>query len=102
VTALVIGVLHGIGAETPTQVLLFVAAAGASGAVAGELVLVAFAIGLLAANSVIAVAASAGFLHAGQHRSLYVVIAAVTAAFSLVLGAFYVIGLDVLPPVLAG
>src|SRR5262249_23171057 len=34
-TAFGIGMLHGIGAETPTQVLVFAAAAGASGAVGG-------------------------------------------------------------------
>ena len=30
-TAFGVGMIHGVGAETPTQVLIFLAAAGASG-----------------------------------------------------------------------
>ncbi|MFP5328100.1 MAG: hypothetical protein ACLGHT_11540, partial [Acidimicrobiia bacterium] len=98
--AFTIGALHGVGAETPTQVLLFIAAAGASGALAGEMALLVFTLGLFAANTAIAVAAAAGFLRTGQDRSIYVGVAAVTAAFSLVLGTLYVIGIEALPTIL--
>src|SRR5947208_3252895 len=54
-TAFGIGVLHGTGAETPTQVLLF-ASAGASGSsAAAALILGAFLIGLLASYVLVAV-----------------------------------------------
>ena len=97
-----IGMLHGFGAETPTQVVLFIAAAGASGALAGEVVLAMFTLGLLASNTAIAVAAAAGFLQAGRHGVLYVLVGAVIAGFSLVLGALYLLGIDAFPPILAG
>ena len=96
--AFTIGMLHGVGAETPTQVLLFVAAAGASGALIGEVALLVFAAGLLVANTAIAIAAAAGFLHAGRHGVVYIGIALTTAAFSLVLGTLYVLGIDAAPP----
>jgi len=97
-----VGVLHGIGAETPTQVVLFAAAAGAAGALTGELLLVAFTLGLLAANTVVAVAVTTGFLQAERHFGVYAAIAVVSAAFSIVLGLSYLLGLDVLPSLLTG
>ena len=39
-TAFGVGMLHGIGAETPTQVVIFLTAAGAGGELAGVLILV--------------------------------------------------------------
>jgi len=53
-TAFSIGVLHGTGAETPTQVVLF-ASAGASGSsAAAALILGAFLVGLLASDAMVA------------------------------------------------
>lgn len=96
-----VGMLHGFGAETPTQLVLFITAAGASGALAGELVLVVFTLGLLASNTAIAVAAAAGFLRAGRHGVLYVLVSAVIAVFSLLLGGLYLFGIDAFMPILA-
>ena len=45
-TSFLVGMLHGIGAETPTQILIFTAAAGAGGKAAGIAVLGAFLVGL--------------------------------------------------------
>ena len=101
-TAFVVGMVHGIGAETPTQVVLIVAAASAAGALTGELILVAFTLGLLASNTAIAIAATTGFLHAERNFRIYAGIAATTATFSIALGLLYVAGLDVLPPILVG
>lgn len=96
-----VGMLHGFGAETPTQLVLFITAAGASGALAGELVLVVFTLGLLASNTAIAVAAAAGFLRAGRHGVLYVLVSAIIAVFSLLLGGLYLFGIDAFMPILA-
>src|SRR5438876_2278282 len=49
-TAFGVGMIHGVGAETPTQVLLFVAAAGAGGKPEGLLLLGSFLVGLLSSN----------------------------------------------------
>src|SRR5207248_1652198 len=47
-----VGMLHGIGGETPTQILIFVTAAGVGGRGTGVVLLGAFLIGLLASNTV--------------------------------------------------
>ena len=101
-TALGVGALHGVGAETPTQVLIFLAAAGAGGVGTGLLVLTAFLVGLIVANTIIAATAAYGFLRASRSFRVYAGVAVVTGAFSLVMGALLVLGKDsVLPALLA-
>ncbi|MGH2805954.1 MAG: hypothetical protein ACRDKT_01640 [Actinomycetota bacterium] len=92
--ALGIGMVHGIGAETPSQVLLFVTAAGVGSSALGIGVLALFVAGLLMANTVIAIASTFGFSESARSRRLYVALAVVTAAFSLVLGGAYLFGRD--------
>jgi ABC-type nickel/cobalt efflux system permease component RcnA len=93
-----VGMVHGIGFETPTQALVFVTAAGAGSRAAGLLVLACFLVGLLAANSVVAVASTLGFTGAGSRARLYTLASLAAAATSLVLGLLYVLGKgDVLP-----
>ncbi|HVF75836.1 MAG TPA: hypothetical protein VM938_12370 [Acidimicrobiales bacterium] len=101
-TALGIGALHGVGAETPTQVVLFVTAAGVAGAAGGVAMLVAFVIGLVATNTAIALASTFGFLHAERHWRIYVAVAVVTGAASLVLGTLFVLGQESLLPAFFG
>jgi len=102
-TAFGVGVLHGIGAETPTQVLLFLAAARAGGTVAGITLLLCFIVGLVAANTVIAITAAFGLVGASRNFPLLATVSVVTAAFSLVVGTLFVLGRSgVLPPMLSG
>jgi hypothetical protein len=102
-TAFGVGMIHGVGAETPTQVLIFLAAAGAGGVGVGVTVLVAFLVGLLASNSLITVGSAFGFLHASKNFGVYATVAVLTAVFSLVLGLIFVLNRpDVLPPLLGG
>jgi high-affinity nickel-transport protein len=91
-TAFAVGLLHGVGAETPTQVLIFLAAAGAGGTATGIAVLVAFVIGLLSSNSIIAATAAYGFLRATRSFRVYAGVAVVTGAFSVVVGALLLAG----------
>lgn len=98
-----IGMLHGIGAETPTQVLVFLAAANAGGTLAGLSVLVAFLTGLAIANSVITVGAAYGFVASARRSWVYSGLAGATAAVSLFVGVLLVTGNDaLLPALLAG
>src|SRR5712691_1251783 len=60
-TAFGVGMIHGIGAETPTQVLIFLSAAGAGGARGGIVVLAAFIVGLLSSNSLITFGSAMGY-----------------------------------------
>jgi high-affinity nickel-transport protein len=99
-TAFLVGMLHGIGAETPTQILIFAAAAGAGGKAAGVAVLAAFLVGLMSSNSVITVGSAFGFLRASNNFALYATVAVITGVFSLVLGVLFVLGKDTLLPAL--
>ena len=88
-TAFGIGMIHGIGAESPTQVLLFVTASGAGGRGSGLVLLVAFLVGLLSSNSAVAFAGTLGLLGAARNFRLYVAVACITALFSLVIGTSF-------------
>lgn len=99
-TAIGVGMLHGVGAETPTQVLIFATAAGAGGRGAGVLVLVCFLIGLVASNTAVTLASTFGFLNSSRHWGIYATVSVVTAVFSLALGTLYLFGQDsVLPAI---
>lgn len=101
-TAFGIGALHGVGAETPTQVLLFVTAAGVAGATGGVAMLVAFLVGLVTTNTAIAVASTFGFLQAERHSRVYIAVAAFTGAASLALGLLFLFGRDSALPAFFG
>ena len=102
-TAFGVGMIHGVGAETPTQVLLFVAAAGAGGTTEGLVLLVCFLVGLLSSNSLIALAGTFGFLGASRNWRVYLGVSLVTAAFSLVIGTVFLSGhATVLPAFFGG
>ena len=84
-----IGMLHGVGAETPTQLLLFATAAGVGDAALGVALLALFVAGLLVANTVVSVVSAVGFLSGARHPRFYVALALVTALFSIGLGIGY-------------
>jgi cytochrome c biogenesis protein CcdA len=93
-----VGMIHGIGFETPTQALVLVTAAGAGSRAAGLLVLACFLVGLLAANTVVATASTFGFTGASSRARLYTVASLAAAAASLALGLLYVFGKgDIMP-----
>jgi ABC-type nickel/cobalt efflux system permease component RcnA len=101
-TAFVVGMIHGVGAETPTQLLIFLTAAGAGGQLVGEAVLMAFIVGLLTSNSLITIGSATGFLRASENWRLYLGVALATAAFSLVIGILFIFGEGSLLPALFG
>jgi high-affinity nickel-transport protein len=101
-TAFLVGMIHGIGAETPTQVLLFLAAAGTSGTAFGVIVLLAFIVGLLCSNSLITLGSAMGFLKASKNFSIYATVAVLTAIFSLVIGTLFLLGKTTVLPALFG
>jgi high-affinity nickel-transport protein len=97
-TSLGVGMLHGIGAETPTQVVVFLAAANAGGSAGGLIVLMAFLVGLVAANTGITLAATSGFFATSGRKLPRIALASVTAVVSLVVGVLLVTGQDTLLP----
>ncbi len=101
-TSVSIGALHGIGAETPTQVLLLVAAGSAGGAGAGLILLGAFLVGLFGSNSVVAIAVALGFLGAARNFAFYAAVSLLAGAASVFVGALLFFGRSNLLPSLLG
>lgn len=102
-TSFGIGMIHGVGAETPTQVLLFATAAGVAGGAAGVVLLSVFVLGLFLANTAVAIAASLGFNTGKRLPVVFMALAGLTAVSSLTVGMLYLLGRgDLLPAVLGG
>jgi hypothetical protein len=102
-TAFFIGMLHGVGAETPTQVVIFLTAAGVGGTGAGMALLLVFLAGLLSANTVVALAGTFGFLGSTKNWPVYVCVSILTAVSSLVIGSLFLFGHgDFLPAIFTG
>jgi high-affinity nickel-transport protein len=102
-TSFLVGMIHGVGAETPTQVLIFLAAAGAGGPGVGVVVLLAFIAGLLTSNSLITAGSTFGYLRASKNFGIYATVAILTGAFSLAIGTIFVLGkTTVLPAIFGG
>jgi len=87
-----IGMLHGVGGETPTQVLLFITVAGVGGAVAGLVLLGVFLSGLVISNTGIALVAGLGIGGTDRSPRVFAVLAGVTAAWSLFFGTMMLSG----------
>jgi hypothetical protein len=97
-----IGVIHGLGAETPSQLLLFLLAANLGGVARGFLGLGMFLAGLLVMNTLMTASAVGIFgFSAAKPRMLRLVIG-FTAAYSLVVGAIFLFGSSGLLPPLGG
>ena len=97
------GVLHGIGAETPTQVVVFAAAAHAGGLGSSVAVLLCFVVGLVAANTLLAASSTYGFRLLDDRRWPILALTTVTALFSLLMGVLFVLGRSSsLPAILGG
>ena len=101
-SALGVGMIHGIGAETPTQVLLFLAAARAGGTASGIFLLLVFVAGLLAANTAIALVSTFGFLNATRSFRTYAAVAVVTGVLSTIVGVLFLLGRESVLPAFFG
>ena len=97
-TAFGVGMIHGVGAETGTQVLLIAAVGGAASAGLGIPMLFAFVLGLLISNFAIVVLSSVGFVASQTRERIYVVVGLIAGLFSLILGSIYLFGADAIVP----
>lgn len=97
-TAFGIGLIHGVGAETGTQVLIIGTALGAGSQAMSVATLFVFVVGLLISNSIVTVASTTGFISAQRRQGIYVGVGIVAAVFSLVVGLVFLSqSTDVLP-----
>jgi high-affinity nickel-transport protein len=93
-TAFGVGMIHGIGAETGTQVLLIAAIGGAGGAGLGIPMLLAFVAGLLISNSLVVLITATGFLATRLRERIYIAVGVVAGTFSLIIGAIFLLDLS--------
>jgi high-affinity nickel permease len=94
-----VGVIHGLGAETPSQLMLFMLAANLGGVTRGLLGLAVFLAGLLFMNTLMTASAVGLFgLSAAKPKVMRYVIAA-TASYSVIVGSIFLVGASrLLPP----
>ncbi len=100
--AFVVGSIHGLGAETPSQLLLFLLAANLGGTARGFLGLLMFLIGLVAMNTLMC-ASMAGIGRAGARRPAVTrLISMLAAGYSVIVGAIFLVGSSWILPALGG
>ncbi len=93
--ACTIGGIHALGAETPTQMLLFVFAATAGLAdktAFGAAMIGIFSLGVILNNSLLGVLATYGYRKSLDRDRIYRAAALFTALFSVLLGAAFISG----------
>jgi len=101
--AFIVGMIHGVGVETPTQVLLFVTAAGVSHSFFAVILLVTFVLGLMLSNTLISVLSILGYAKAKKNSSAFLVLGLITAVISLIVGSLFLFNRgSVLPAILGG
>jgi high-affinity nickel-transport protein len=97
-TAFGVGMIHGIGAETGSQVLIIAAVGGASASGLGVPMMLAFILGLLISNTAIIVLTATGFVASQMRERIYVVVGVLAGTFSLVVGSVFLLGAEGLLP----
>jgi high-affinity nickel-transport protein len=100
--AFAVGVLHGTGAETPTQVVLFASAGAAGAGGAAALILLAFVAGLILSDLGIAAVWMAGRLGSRSLPRLQMALGLLTGASSLAVGLLFIFGRSAVLPALFG
>jgi high-affinity nickel-transport protein len=99
-SVLLIGVVHGLGAETPSQLMIFLLAANLGGVGKGFLGLAMFIAGLLVMNTLMTASAVGLFGFSGRLPRFQFAVTALTAVYSLSVGAFFLFGSSDLLPAL--
>jgi high-affinity nickel-transport protein len=87
-----IGVIHGLGAETPSQLALFLLAANLGGIGRGFLGLSAFLTGLVVMNTLMTASAAGMFKSSRSWSACYPILTGVTAVYSFCIGVVFLFG----------
>jgi hypothetical protein len=96
-----IGIIHGVGAETPSQLTLFLLAANLGGVSKGFVGLGMFLAGLLVMNTLMA-ASACGIFRFSASRSTIRFVSGLTAAYSFVIGVVFLLGISDRLPSISG
>ena len=87
-----VGVVHGLGAETPSQLMLFLLAANLGGPKLGLVALAMFITGLLVMNTAMTASASGVFAGSVRRPKLMAAVTSLAAAYSVAMGMVFLIG----------
>src|SRR5215831_2818837 len=93
-----VGVIHGLGAETPSQLLLFLLAANLGGVARGFLGLGMFLTGLIVMNTLMTAAAVGIFGASTARPGVMRFVTGLTAAYSVLVGVIFLFGSSVILP----
>ncbi|MES0490221.1 MAG: hypothetical protein ABUK01_09525 [Leptospirales bacterium] len=88
--AFFIGVLHGIGAETPTQLTLFASSMGLKDIYLILFQILMFTVGLFVATLLIIFSVSWLFQKASKRKKVYLGLGIITGAYSVLLGSYLI------------
>lgn len=91
-SAFLVGVVHGLGAETPTQLGLFFLTANLGGTTAGLLGLLMFIVGLLLMNTLMCASAAGIFSASLAKPQALRGLTLLTSVYSIVVGSIFLIG----------
>ncbi len=97
-----VGVIHGLGAETPTQILLFLMLANLGGTGPGLLGLLMFIVGLLAMNTLMCASAAGVFSATFARPNALRALTLLTSVYSIVVGTVFLMGSAAKLPSLTG
>lgn len=101
-TAFIIGMIHGVGAETPSQVLLFITASGVGRDLYGAFLVLVFVLGLILSNFFITILTVSGFTKARDISSFRITLGLVFGVLSLAIGALFLFDKANLLPTIFG
>lgn len=90
-----IGMVHGIGAETPSQMLLFamtISTGVSASKEFGAMIIAAYSLGLVTTNTIMGGLGAYGYIKSGEHQRLYRYAAFVTGSFSMIIGMLFLAG----------
>jgi high-affinity nickel-transport protein len=88
----IVGLVHGLGAETPSQLMIFLLAANLGGAVMGLAGLGMFLTGLLVMNTLMTASTAGAFGASNRRPHIRRAVFALTGLYSLVMGVLFVAG----------
>ena len=91
-SVIIVGVVHGLGAETPSQLMIFLLAANLGGLSRGFLGLTMFIAGLLAMNTIMTASAVGIFGASSRLPKFQLIVTALTAIYSLTVGFLFLFG----------
>lgn len=96
-SSFVVGMIHGIGAESPTQIAIFAMSLG-FGIILGITALVVFVTGIIISNILFGMIISTGFMQSLKSYRIYKYASIVSAITSILVGSLMITGFDFMLP----